>query len=225
MKLEKLLKRHLEVSERDAKTLIVRGSVSVDGSVIRSLGTVVSRFDEIRHEETLIQAGLRRLYLMFHKPVGIVSATSDQAHETAIDLIDHPDKSTLHLAGRLDRSSSGLLLLSNDGTWSESLTAPANKVEKEYLVETDRPIPTEAVSRFREGFDFRPEGIRTRPASLELLSPTRARVVLNEGRYHQIKRMFYRINGIRLRSLHRIRIGTFSLPHDLGEGRWREITP
>lgn len=160
---------------------------------------------------------------MLHKPGGVLSATTDKTHRTVLDLIDHPDKATLHLAGRLDRSSTGLVLLSNDGAWSESLTLPARKVEKSYLVETNRPIPPEAVIRFAEGFFFATEGITTLPARLEILAPDRARVILQEGRYHQIKRMFHRLDGIQLRSLHRERIGPFTLPDDLPPGRWRSL--
>lgn len=184
----------------------------------------VSRFDEVTAGGKILQQALPRLYLMFHKPAGILSATSDPVHRTVLDLIDHPDKDTLHLAGRLDRSSTGLVLLTNDGTWSESLTLPGRKVEKVYLVETNQNIPEEAVSRFAEGFHFPTEDITTLPAKLEILSPRKARVILCEGRYHQIKRMFHRIDGIRLTSLHRVQIGGISLPGDLLPGNWRFLT-
>ena len=91
---------------------------------------------------------------MLHKPVGIVSATSDAEHRTVIDLIDDPDKSSLHLVGRLDRNTSGLVLLTNDGRWSKALMDPSRKVPKVYLVETRDPIPPEAVAAFAQGFLF-----------------------------------------------------------------------
>ncbi len=184
----------------------------------------VNRFEEVSAAGEILQRALPRLYLMVHKPAGILSATSDPLHQTVLDLIEHPDKDTLHLAGRLDRSSTGLVLLTNDGNWSESLTLPGRKVEKVYLVETDRDIPEEAILRFEEGFHFPTEGITTLPAKLELLGPRKAKVTLREGRYHQIKRMFHRIDGIRLASLHRTRIGGISLPDDLEPGEWRFLT-
>ena len=184
----------------------------------------VSRFDEVSAGGEILQQALPRLHLMVNKPAGILSATSDPLHRTVLDLIDHPYKDTLHLAGRLDRSSTGLVLLTNDGKWSESLTLPGRKVEKVYLVETDRDIPEEAILRFEEGFHFRTEGITTLPAKLEILGPRKAKVTLREGRYHQIKRMFHRIDGIRLASLHRTRIGGISLPDDLEPGEWRFLT-
>lgn len=224
MKLEDFISKRLQLGRRSARALILDGKVTHRGDPTEDHRREVTRFDEVAVAGEIIQPALPRLYLMLHKPVGILSATSDREHRTVLDLIDHPDKATLHLAGRLDRSSTGLILLSNDGEWSESLTLPGRKVEKSYLVETDRPIPAEAVERFAEGFHFLTEGITTLPALLEILAPQRARVTLHEGRYHQIKRMFHRLDGIRLRSLHRDRIGPLSLPIDLPPGQWRPLT-
>lgn len=224
MKLEDFISKRLQIGRRSARALILDGKVTHGGEPGNDHRHEVTRFDEVTVGGEIIQPALPRLYLMLHKPAGILSATTDREHCTVLDLIDHPDKATLHLAGRLDRSSTGLILLSNDGEWSESLTLPGRKVEKSYLVETDRPIPPGAVERFAEGFHFPTEGITTLPARLEILEPQRARVTLHEGRYHQIKRMFHRLDGIRLRSLHRDRIGPLTLPDDLDPGQWRSLT-
>lgn len=224
MRFDHFIAKRLQISERNARTRIAYGEFSVNDVPSRDLKTQISRFDKISSEDTLIQPALQRLYIKLHKPVGVVSATTDKEHQTVLDLIDHPDKDTLHLAGRLDRSSSGLVLLSNDSSWTEALTQPDQKVDKIYLVETDRPIPEEAVEQFYDGFHFASEGITTRPATLEILAPTLARVTLQEGRWHQIKRMFHRLDGIRLKSLHRTEIGKHSLD-DLQPGEWQEITP
>lgn len=224
MKLEDFISKRLSLGTRSSRALFLEGKILVDGRNVRDHRFIVSRFDEIRCDGEILQRGKERLYLMLNKPVGILSATSDPEHRTVIDLIDHPDKKELHLAGRLDRSSTGLVLLTNDGTWSESLTLPGRKMAKVYFVETDRPIPPEAVDLFREGFSFATEGITTLPAGLVILSPQTARVTLHEGRYHQIKRMFHRIDGIRLRSLHREAIGGLRLPKDLPLGNWRALT-
>lgn len=223
MKLEDLIAKRLGVGTRGARALILGGRVAVAGEIAVDHRREISRFDEVLCEGAVVQAAMKRLHLMLHKPAGILSATSDPVHRTVLDLIDHPDKDTLHLAGRLDRSSTGLVLLTNDGRWSEALSDPATKVEKVYLVGTDRPIPMEAVERFAEGFWFATEGLTTRPAHLEILEECLARVTLVEGRYHQIKRMFHRIDGIRLTSLHRVRIGPHELPGDLAAGQWRVI--
>ena len=145
MRFDHFIAKRLQISERNARTRIADGKYSVNNVPCRDLKTHISHFDKISCEESLIQPALERLYIKLHKPVGVVSATTDKLHQTVLDLIDHPDKDTLHLAGRLDRSSSGLVLLSNDSSWTESLTQPDQKIDKIYLVETDRPIPKEAV--------------------------------------------------------------------------------
>lgn len=223
LKLEDLIAKRLGVGTRGARALLQGGRVAVSGVMITDHRLEISRFDEVVCEGAIIQPATQRLHLMLHKPGGILSATSDPVHRTVLDLIDHPDKTSLHLAGRLDRSSTGLVLLTNDGRWSEALSDPATKVEKVYLVGTDRRIPDEAVDRFAEGFWFATEGLTTRPAHLEILEECLARVTLVEGRYHQIKRMFHRLDGIRLTSLHRVRIGPYELPDDLAPGQWRAI--
>ncbi len=224
LKLEDFIAKHLRIGRREARARIIAGEISMAGIPESDHRRQVTRFDEVSVTNGTLQRAMPRLYLLLNKPAGILSATTDSQHPTVLDLIEHPDKATLHLAGRLDRSSTGLILLTNDGTWSGSLTLPGQKVEKVYLVETDRPIPPEAVTRFAEGFHFPTEGITTLPAVLEILAPTRARVTLHEGRYHQIKRMFHRLDGIRLKSLHRERIGAIRLPDDLAAGQWRPLS-
>lgn len=213
----------MTVSIRSARLEIIAGRVSVAGSVSKNFSSEIDPFNEIAIGGRILQKGRRRIRIMLNKPVGFVSATTDLHHPTVLDLIDHPARESLHLAGRLDRSSTGLVLVTNDSLWSENLSRPEEKVEKVYIVETAEPIPQEAIDRFQQGFYFACEDIVTRPALLELLGPCRARVTLTEGKYHQIKRMFHRINKIRLVSLHRVRIGEFVLPEDLSPGEWREI--
>jgi 16S rRNA pseudouridine516 synthase len=129
----------------------------------------------------------------------------------------------LHLVGRLDRNTSGLMLLTNDGNWSKRLMAPDRQVPKVYRVETDSPIPPEAVEAFARGFYFHTENITTLPAELVILEEKVARVTLHEGRYHQIKRMFHRV-GNRVTALHRESVGALALPDDLPAGKWRPLT-
>ena len=161
---------------------------------------------------------------MLHKPSGIVSATHDPAHRTVIDLIDDPDRETLHLAGRLDRSTTGLMLLTNDGAWSKRITEKAFGITKTYLVQTRDPMDPAIVRDFARGFYFATENITTQPAELTLLDSHHARLTLSEGRYHQIKRMFHRVQN-RVTALHREAIGPIQLPHDLPPGHWRPLTP
>lgn len=165
----------------------------------------------------------RPCYLMVNKPAGIVSATTDKQHKTIIDLIDHPNRDSLHIAGRLDFNSTGLMLLTNDGRWSRNLSLPESKVTKCYRVELENPVTDEYISAFAEGFYFKYEGITTQPAELTIISERVAEISLTDGRYHQIKRMFGHFQN-KVLSLHRYAIGNLQLDSELSPGQYRELS-
>jgi 16S rRNA pseudouridine516 synthase len=224
MKLDRLLARHRRMGRVAARRALAAGRVRVDGAIVRDREREVDRFRTVLLDEVVVQGTEQARYLMCHKPAGWLSATSDPVHRTVLDLIDAPAREELHLVGRLDRASTGLILLTNDGRWSKAVLSAANKVPKVYLVETAEPIAQGAADAFAAGFWFPTEQAFTLPAKLEITGERNARVTLEEGRYHQIKRMFKRI-GNRVTSLHRIRIGELDLPADLPEGAWRDLTP
>lgn len=223
MKLDRLTAKHHSMGRTAAHRLIAAGRACVDGVAITNGQHEVDRFMRVEIDGVAIQQPARALYIMLHKPVGILSATTDPDHQTVIDLIDDPDKASLHIAGRLDRSTTGLVLLTNDGRWSKRITDPQHKLPKVYVVETDTPIPTDAIAAFAAGFYFHTEDITTLPAALEITGTHSARLTLHEGRYHQVKRMFHRV-GCRVTKLHRESIGTITLPSDLAAGQWRHLT-
>ncbi len=223
MKLDRFLAKQSALGRSAAHRLIAARRVRVDGLLCTNNQQEVGRFHQIELDDTVLQKPERALYLMLHKPAGILSATSDPVHPTVIDLIDDPDKLSLHLAGRLDRGTSGLVLLTNDGRWSKKLTEPGERVPKVYLVETADNIIPEAVAAFAAGFYFHTEDLTTLPAELVILEPRRARLTLHEGRYHQVKRMFHRVQN-RVVALHRESIGSIRLPDDLLPGQWRPLS-
>ncbi|MCW1883739.1 pseudouridine synthase [Luteolibacter flavescens] len=223
MKLDRLLAKHESMGRNRARARILGGRVRVDGGVARQFDHEVDRFMKVELDDVVIQAAERLLYVMLYKPTGVVSATVDPEHPTVIDLIDDPDRGSLHLVGRLDRNTSGLVLLTNDGRWSKALMDPAKKVPKVYRVQTRDPIPAEAVAAFAEGFYFHTEDLVTRPAKLEIIGEREARLTLHEGRYHQIKRMFHRVGNL-VTGLHREQIGELALPDDLESGQWRLLS-
>jgi len=224
MKLDRLIASHQAMGRQAAHLAIAARRVRVDGAIVTDGHHPVDRFTRVELDDAVLWAPERALYLMLHKPVGILSATKDDRHPTVLDLIDDPDKHTLHIAGRLDRSTSGLVLLTNDGRWSKRLMTAEQKVPKVYLVETLDPVAPDAVEAFARGFYFHTEDITTLPAELVLLGGNQARLTLHEGRYHQVKRMFHRV-GNRVVKLHRESIGSLALPADLPAGAWRSLTP
>lgn len=223
MKLDRFMARHESMGRTAAHHAIAARRVKVDGRVVVDGHHSVDRFSLIELDGEPLQQGPPALHVMLHKPVGYVSATKDEALPTVLDLIDHPGKAGLHLAGRLDRGTSGLVLLTNDGHWSKRITESAHQVPKVYLVETVQALKESDVEAFAQGFHFHTEDITTQPAGLEILSERQAKVTLFEGRYHQIKRMFHRVQN-RVASLHRESIGGLALPEDLKPGQWRLLT-
>jgi 16S rRNA pseudouridine516 synthase len=214
----------------DVRLLLAQKRIVVDGVVATDCNQRIGPFTSvILDDETLQQR--QAIYLALHKPVGVVSATVDDQHRTVIDLLREDSQcpltseqlSELHIVGRLDLNSSGLLLLTNNSEWSRQLAAPESKVEKRYLVTLAKPVTADYIAAFAEGMYFPFENITTRPARLEILNDHQTHVTLTEGRYHQIKRMFGRFRNPVL-ALHRLGIGPWQLG-DLAAGKSCLVAP
>ncbi|MCQ4300217.1 16S rRNA pseudouridine(516) synthase [Pseudomonas songnenensis] len=223
MRLDRYLANRARVSRQDVRRLVAEGRVMVNGEVNRTLDREIRVFDRIELDGESLQVGKAARYLMLHKPAGCVSATQDTAHRTVLDLIDEPDKQDLHIAGRLDFNTTGLMLLTNDGQWSRRLTQPTSLQGKVYLVETEDEIDPACVEAFARGMYFRFENLTTLPAKLVILGSTKARLTLHEGRYHQVKRMFGRFNN-KVTALHRESMGPLTLDGLLEPGGYRPLT-
>ncbi|WP_428618468.1 pseudouridine synthase [Shewanella sp.] len=222
-RLDRFISQHCQIPRKQVRLILAKGRVSVDGHVVRDADCQIDQFSQV----TLDGQALRQeqpIYLMLHKPVGVVSATKDDEHKTVMDLLpDYQDKG-LHIVGRLDLNTSGLLLLTNDSRWSKRIMSPEHKVAKQYLVTLKAPLTQAYVKAFAEGFYFAFENITTQPAQLEILEPHLARVTLHEGRYHQIKRMFGRFRN-QVMALHRFSVGNLILDETLAVGEYRPLTP
>ncbi len=223
MRLDRLLGQHPGLSRRKVQILLASKQVTVNNQPETSGTCEISQFDQVTTEGKVIQQGKPALYLMLNKPAGVVSATKDSEHKTVMDLLPRTLSEHLHIGGRLDKASSGLMLLTNDGLWSRRLTAPELKKPKVYKVTTAKPIVPETRERFAEGIYFPYENITTSPAQLEILAPKQARLTIYEGRYHQIKRMFGRFHNPVI-GLHRESMGDIHLDQDLPEGSYRHLT-
>lgn len=220
MRLDRFIAQHTEHGRRGIRPMLAAGRVTVDGIVEKNTQREIGDFTEVCIDGKLLRAN-HAVYIMLHKPAGYLSATTDLEHPTVMELIDSPV--TLHIAGRLDRATTGLLLLTNDGKWSRQLTEPKEGVPKVYLVETEKPISPETHQLFAQGIYFAYEDLTTQPAELEILAPNHCKLTIYEGRYHQVKRMFHAAEN-RVTALHRLSVGDITLDLDLNPGEYRELT-
>ncbi len=132
-RLDRFLSSYLQINRKGVRLMLAHKRVTVDGAVAKDIDQLVDEFSRIVLDDQVLQSN-NRVFVMMNKPVGVVSATKDEQHRTVIDLLDRADKNDLHIVGRLDLNSSGLLLLTNDGRWSRQLTSPQYKVVKVYQV-------------------------------------------------------------------------------------------
>ena len=220
MKLSRFLYHHTSHGKNDVRRILAAGRVTVDGKVERDSQSDIGDFTQVTLDDRVLR-DTSAVYLMLNKPAGYLSATVDDEHRTVMELIDTPE--TLHIAGRLDRASTGLLILTNDGKWSRRLTEPKEGVSKVYEVTTAEPITKETAMRFQQGIYFAYEDLTTQPAELQILSAQRAQITIYEGRYHQIKRMFHAVDN-RITSLHRLSMGAIQLDESLTAGQSRNLT-
>lgn len=221
MRLDRFLIRQGRHSGKEVTRLLAAGKVAVDHATEPNGLRKIDRFTRVELDGEILQAH-EAVYLMLHKPAGWLSATKDPLHPTVIDLIHHPLRDELHLAGRLDRASTGLLLLTNDGRWSKRVTEPVEEILKIYRVTTRDDIAPGTAALFAAGIYFAYEDLTTRPAALEVVHAREALLTIHEGRYHQVKRMFHAV-GNQVLSLHRESIGPLTLD-GLPIGNSRQLT-
>ncbi len=222
MRLDQFVSQSTGMPRSEAVKVIRWGQVLVDGVKITKTSTHIDPTAEVLLDDAkIVLPGV--IYLMLHKPVGVVSATEDLEHQTVMDLIDHPHRHTLHVVGRLDKDTTGLLLITNDGDWSHRITAPKNHVPKTYLATLAWALTEEGAAQLRAGVQLNGEKGLTKPAEVEILPDQQARMTISEGKYHQVKRMFAAV-GNRVGALHRERIGGLVLDAELPPGKWRELS-
>lgn len=222
MRLDKFLRLNSPYGRQQIQRLLARGQVSVAGHSVTDGTVAIDRFIRVELEGRLLQEA-QGYYFMLNKPAGIVSATEHPEHKTVIELLPESLRQGLHLAGRLDLKSTGLMLLTNDGRWSRRVTQPESVIPKVYRVTTKDLVAADAEEVFTRGIYFSYEGITTRPASLERIDPYHSRLTIHEGRYHQVKRMFGYFDN-EVTELHRESIGDLLLDPGLQPGEFRPLT-
>ena len=224
LRLDKFLADQGLASRKELREIIRSGRVSVNGSAVKSADWKVEpENDQICFDGSVIAAASVRT-LMLYKPLGVVSATEDRNEKTVLDLLP-PEYRRMGLSpvGRLDKDTSGLLLLSNDGDFLHRVISPKSAVEKCYCASVDGEPGEEDVKAFREGLLLK-DGTRCLPAELEPLGEGRCLVRVTEGKYHQVRRMLAS-RGFPVKELKRLSIRDLSLDENLAPGEWKELSP
>jgi len=229
IRVDKLLADMGMGSRKDLKTGIKKGKVRVNGKPIKDPGTKVDvEVDAVEFMGRLVEYKAYA-YIMLNKPGGCVSATHDNMHQTVIDLVsDDYGHYDLFPVGRLDKDTEGLLILTNDGQFSHNLLSPKKHVDKTYYAKIKGLVTQEDVKRFKEGLELEKD-FTTMPAQLKILTVDEAsdqseiEVVIQEGKFHQVKRMFLAVDK-EVTYLKRIQMGNLKLDEELALGEYRELT-
>lgn len=222
MRLDKYIAQTTDLSRALVKVALRNKRVMVNGEVTKSASLEIGLNDTVQLDgNTLSAAGPR--YFMLNKPAGYVCATSDNLHPTVLELLDEPNLQVLHIAGRLDIDTTGLVLITDDGPWNHRVTSPKSECAKTYFVTLHTDLVDDAEERLQAGLQLHHEKQLTKPATLERLDITEVRLTIYEGKYHQVKRMFAAL-GNRVLALHRERIGDIVLDDALTLGQYRALT-
>ena len=219
MRLQKFLSAAGFSSRRQGEAHIKEGRVKVNGIVVTELGTKIDPdIDRVEVDGTLLSLHQKLVYIALNKPRKYVTSCEQSGAKIVLDLIDIPQR--VYPIGRLDKDSTGLLLLTNDGRLHHRLSHPSFDHEKEYEVSVAKPISFGTLRRLSKGLPLK--GRKTRPATVERISSRKFRIVLLEGRNRQIRRMVRKV-GNQVTRLHRLRISNIKIG-DLKPGSWRRLT-
>ena len=221
-RLDKIIATQFNLSRRDARIAIRRGRVSAGGKVLRDFGYLL----DIDSQITLDGQALNykeHIYILMNKPKGVLSASSDKNKKTVVDLVpDSLRRQGLFPVGRLDKDTTGFLIVTDDGDFAHKAISPKYEVYKSYLVKLDGPLNNDMIKQFADGITLA-DGTKCKSGRLEILDSSLARVQICEGKYHQIKRMFG-VVGLGVNELKREAVGGLSLPENLAEGDCIELS-
>ena len=225
MRLDKFLSKATELSRKDCKKILHAGEVTVNGEVVKDSSLHIDEVgDDIEWAGEPLSVAMGNRYLLLYKPEGFECTLKPKEWPIVTDLIDVPQLGSLRIAGRLDVDTTGALLLSDDGGFLHRVTSPKHHVAKVYELTLAEPM-TEAQQAFAiqelaKGIMLEDEYDKTKPAELSFSDATHAKLVLTEGKYHQVKRMMGYF-GNKVIELHRARIGNITLAGlEKGESRF-----
>ena len=220
-RIDKIISQQTYYTRKEIKKLISKGMVYVNGNQVKK--------SEIKYDENNINLEIsgerieikKYVYLLLNKPKGYISATEDNSQNTVLDLVPKKYKNrNLFPAGRLDKDTTGLMLITDDGEFAHNILSPKKHVKKQYEVTLDIPVTEDMVKGFKEGINLNDGECKS--AILEITGEYTAKVTITEGRYHQIKRMFG-CYGAKVVELNRICMGNLYLPKELKLGEIKEL--
>ena len=220
MRLDKFVCKSTELTKSDAIKRINVGELSVNNEIVMNEAT------QVHENNTVTLNGIRLKtrdfrYILMHKPANTICSNIDEDYPSLFNYLDIDKPSELHIAGRLDADTTGLVLITDDGRWSYNITVPTKQCRKVYRVSLSKALAEDVASRFKKGIQLQGEPQLTLPATLEVISTKEVLLTITEGKFHQVKRMFAAV-GNRVVSLHREQIGDISLDVELGQ--WRYLT-
>ena len=217
IRIDKMLSNVTNISRSEIKRFIKRGEVTVNGRVVKTADEKIDpESSEVKLKGQTIGYD-EFVYIMLNKPKGILSASNDKNRKTGVDLVPNDMKrQKLFPVGRLDKDTTGLIIITNDGEYAHKIISPKNKTGKVYIATLDGDLKEELVSEFKKGVVLA-DGTKCRPANLEILESNVARLTLFDGKYHEVKRMFG-VFGLGVNELHRQAIGKLFLPETLKSG-------
>lgn len=221
-RIDKIIASQGLYSRSDVKYLVAKRRVAIDGEIVKSTSQKANPEKNSITIDGKVLNVKKQIYLMLHKPMGYVSATEDKEHRTVLALVPQEYKGrNLFPAGRLDKDTTGLMVITDDGVLAHNILSPKKHVQKVYHVTLDIPVTEQMQEGFAAGVVLN-DGV-CKEAQLVITGEYTAQVTLKEGRYHQIKRMFGCF-GAKVVKLHRAAMGNLWLPADLPEGECRELT-
>ncbi|ACZ01216.1 pseudouridine synthase [Streptobacillus moniliformis] len=222
MRLDKFLANSGIGTRKEVKEIIKNRKIFVNDKIVMSSDLKIDETkDIIKYENNVINYTKFR-YIMLNKPKGYISATNDNKQKTVLDLITDFKTYKLFPVGRLDIDTEGLLLLTNDGDLAHNLLSPKKHVEKKYYVELSQDISSDDISNIEKGIDIG-EGIITRLSKIIKVDDNKLYIIITEGKFHQVKRMFKAVNN-EVKYLKRISMGSLILDEKLNLGEYRELT-
>lgn len=203
--------------------MLKKGRVSVNGTVTKSADTKCFDTDVITVDGEKITYS-EHVYIMMNKPQGVISASDGKGEKTVVDLLpDNMKRRGLFPAGRLDKDTTGFVLITDDGDFAHSILSPSRHIDKTYVAHLDKPITLQVIEDFKGGMELNGEKLLEAELSPIDGDPTVCKVVLKQGLYHQVKRMFKK-HGITVTALDRIKMGNLLLDSSLKPGESRFLT-